>query len=77
MEITIVKKVKVEVTDKDINKFRSDYQELTSKGICSKDSFIAFMLAQDKAVEKIVRQDNSVETITSLDNELPAGINKF
>lgn len=77
MIIKVTKEVNVEISDKDIQEFRTKFGTVANRGILSKDSMIAFVLASDKAVDLVARLDGSVKTSTSIDNELSENINKF
>ena len=71
MIVTITKTVKVEVTSEEITRKRKSGGSLANEGILRDDTTLAYIIANNKAIDAITKNDKSlVQTKTSLDEQV-------
>lgn len=61
--------LKVEITDEDVQKARSENRSLTGHGILGKDVNLAKILAANKGLERIVKQAAEVKVSIDLTDD--------
>ena len=71
MLIKVFKEVTVDVTQEEIDQKRKSGGAFINEGIMKDDTFIAYIIANNKALEAIAKNDKTkVKTSTSIDDQI-------
>lgn len=70
MIVEVTRKVRVSVSQRDVEKFRKDNRNCATIGVLSKDTNIIYILALNYSLDMISQLDDNVAVETSVDDQV-------